>query len=1020
MKIPFNNIGLDYPRSGEAFAYPEEMEFVMKTKKICSALLSLALSAAVMLPVCGVNVSADVIADGTCGDNLTWTLDDNDVLTISGQGAMTNFSRNSMPWELYISSIKSVVIQNGVTSIGENAFNSHSALESVSLSESITNIGSNSFYGCGSLTSLMIPEGVKRIESYAFANCENITNVVLPSTITYIGAEAFWCCTSVDEVICYANPDNLEWDEESCDDFKAKSAGKPVTTCKVQAEYCDAYNDKFAGKVNVNFVGFNVSKANGTCGDDLTWELDNSNVLTITGTGKMYDYTASSAPTWDQYKTDIVKVIINSGANSIGNNAFNGCTSLVCIDIPEGVESIGDSAFQDCTGLTAIELPTSVSSIGNSAFSGCSQLEEITIPEGVVNIDSNAFLGCGSLTTFSIPSTVTNIGADAFKGCTSVTEFVCKAAPTLNWTDSGCDDFQAGKATKCKVVDAAAFNAKFAKGDSTDINVTFEEYILGSGQCGDNATWLLKGNGVLTISGTGAMTDYESQSAWYDYRDQITGIVIENGITSIGNHAFSNCYKPKTITIPGSVQRIGAGAFSNCGFTSISIPDGVKTIENQAFYYCEYLTTLTMSDSVTTIGEEAFYSCYRLETVYLSNKLTSIGLKAFYGANNVADIYLNADPTKLTWIWDNDYSNDHFKDNRETVCHVPENALPFYNSKFSDVNVTFQGDLDDITYLAGNSITLADQIGVNFFVGLEDTIDPADVTVSFTWGSGIDATTQESYVHNVTGTLTAVQDPSTHGGAEYVATCSVAARAMTDTVTMEIKNGNTVIMTGECRVVDYADALAKQTGNLNNMTEIKIHRLLKAMLNYGAESQNYFGYRTDDLANAPKYLSSIQEPGGFTDLPTVSEYIAAQKVAAQDYVDLYANLDIKNIGTDRPELGIKYNSMSVICTSQTKVRLYFQVSDASKHDDLVIKDINNNTLDISLRKNATSLYYVEISGITPARLYGGMLITINGTEYKFYYEDYMGKCVVLDNKFADTAVALGAYSYFADKYVYGG
>jgi len=970
------------------------MEFVMKTKKICSALLSLALSAAVMLPVCGVRVNADA-NEGDFSNGLHWSYDSSSkTLTITGSGQMGSLASNR-PWSSYAGDIETVNLSSGITSIGEYAF-----------------------YRCTSLNSINIPEGIKEIGTYAFYECSSLTKIVIPSSVISIESEAFFECTSVSEVECYPAPNNLTWNEGGKDDFKKNG----TTECKVQKDYLQDYKSKFNGVVNVTFVGgLNISKASGTCGDDLTWELDNSNVLTITGTGKMYDYTASSAPTWDQYKTDIVKVIINSGANSIGNNAFNGCTSLVSIDIPEGVESIGDSAFQDCTGLTAIELPTSVSSIGNSAFSGCSQLEEITIPEGVVSIDSNAFLGCGSLTTFSIPSTVTNIGADAFKGCTSVTEFVCKAAPTLNWTDSGCDDFQAGKATKCKVVDAAAFNAKFAKGDSTDINVTFEEYILGSGQCGDNATWLLKGNGVLTISGTGAMTDYESQSAWYDYRDQITGIAIENGITSIGNYSFVGCTKPRSIIIPESVQRIGISAFDHCNFSTISIPNGVRTIEKHAFEYCEYITTLTMSDSVTTIGENAFYGCSRLTTIYLSNGLTFIDNKAFEGAYNVENIYLSADPTKLTWVWDSENSYEYFMGTRETVCHVPKNALPFYNSKFSDVNVTFKGDLDDITYLAGNSITLADQIGVNFFVGLdEDTIDPADVTVSFTWGSGIDATTQESYVHNVTGTLTAVQDPSTHGGAEYVATCSVAARAMTDTVTMEIRNGNNVIITGECRIVDYADALAKQTGNLNNMTEIKIHRLLKAMLNYGAESQNYFGYRTDDLANAPKYLSSIQEPGGFTDLPTVSEYIAAQKAVAQDYVDQYANLDIKNIGTDHPELGIKYNSMSVICAGQTKVRLYFQVSDASKLGDLVIKDINNNTLDISLRKNATSLYYVEISGITPARLYGGMLITINGTEYKFYYEDYMGKCVVLDNKFADTAVALGAYSYFADKYVYGG
>ena len=932
MKIPFNNIGLDYPRSGEAFAYPEEMEFVMKTKKICSALLSLALSAAVMLPVCGVRVNADVTVknSGKCGygndENLTWKYYTDKTLEITGSGRMIEDWETSSapPWSSFKDEIEKLIISPDATSIGKNAFNS----------------------------------------------CTSLTEVTIPKKISYIGPDAFYKCPKVTDVYCYADPASLTWDEDSCDDFYEFNDS---TICHVTSKYYRTYLARFEGKVNVTFIG-DLPEENNSCGENASWEISGTE-LTITGTGPITDWTDENKAPWYDQRENITSVSIESG----------------------------------------------ITSIGDSSFSGCSQLVSITIPEGIENIGSNALLDCGALTTFSIPSTVTKIGADAFKGCTSVTEFVCNAASTLTWTDSGCDDFKANKETICKVADVAAYEAKFSKGDSDDVNVTFEENILGSGQCGENATWLLDGDGVLTISGSGAISDCEmSGSPWFSYRVKVTDIVIGNEITSIGNYAFNGCTELTSISIPNSIQRIGIGAFMNCELTSVTIPNGVKTIEASAFQYCESMTSVTMADSVTTIGQYAFADCRNLKTIQLSNKLTLIDEYAFDGSSNVTDIYLKANPVSLTW--NNDNNSDYFMENKATTCHVPANVSSLYASKFEDLNATFIGDLGIISKFVGNSITLEDQIGVNFFVDLDKTLNPANVTVSFTWGSGIDATTQESYVHNVTGTLKAVQDPSSHGGAEYVTTCSVAARAMTDTVTMEIRNGNEVIITGECRIVDYADKLATTYNEPGSkIADARLHRLLKAMLTYGGESQKYFDYRINDLASDSKYITNIQETDVYGDgLYTVSDYIDLLKANAQDYVVQYANLDIKNIGTDRPELGIKYNSMSVICTSQTKVRLYFQVSDASKLGDLVIKDINNKTLDISLRKNATSLYYVEISGITPARLYGGMLITINGTEYKFYYEDYMGKCVVLNNKFADTAVALGAYSYFADKYVYGG
>ena len=117
----------------------------------------------------------------------------------------------------------------------------------------------------------------------------------------------------------------------------------------------------------------------------------------------------------------MTSITIPEGVTSIGDYAFNGCSSLTSVTIPKSVTSIGEGAFSDCSGLTSITIPESVTSIGKGVFSGCSGLTSITIPEGVTSIGDEAFQGCSGLTSITIPEGVTSIGDDAFNGCSSLT-----------------------------------------------------------------------------------------------------------------------------------------------------------------------------------------------------------------------------------------------------------------------------------------------------------------------------------------------------------------------------------------------------------------------------------------------------------------------------------------------------------------------------------------------------------------------------------------------------------------------
>ena len=255
----------------------------------------------------------------------------------------------------------------------------------------------------------------------------------------------------------------------------------------------------------------------GECGNKLTWTLDVNGVLTISGTGKMYDYDFSFYPSPWMKNSSIKKIVIKDGVTSIGNFAFHGCSGLTSVTIPNSVISIGNYAFEGCSGLTSVTIPNSVISIENYTFYGCSGLTSVTIPNSVTSIGIYAFEGCSGLTSVTIPNSVTSIGNYAFLGCSGLTSATIPNSVTSigNYTFYGCSGL-------------------------TSVTIP---------------------NSVTSI---GNYTFYGCSG--------LTSVTIPNSVTSIGNSAFEGCSGLTSVTIPNSVTSIGNYAFRDCsGLTMISV-----------------------------------------------------------------------------------------------------------------------------------------------------------------------------------------------------------------------------------------------------------------------------------------------------------------------------------------------------------------------------------------------------------------------------------------------------------------
>lgn len=676
-------------------------------------------------------IDTTVVAQGTCGTNLTWMLDEEGTLTISGEGTMTAYSYSNQPWYSYRTQIKKVVVQLGVTSIGSHALYNCENVAVLEVPESVTSIGNGAFGSSEKLTviftkkehpgqaggyvgpsvcsdvkyyditedgffycvtnedkvilskylgeavdtliipseidgksvteiadtayyrqtmrEVVIPEGIKEVKQWTFNDCSQLTKVTMADTVETIGYYAFGACEKLQEVHLSNNLISLGENAFSGAGFAELELPDTLTTigqdalsntglkridipASVQSIAWRAfYNCSYL--TMVVFEGGKPSSM-GTC-----FGIGNGNGTKVKAT--VY-YPANSSWTESnrgQYGGELTWIPYYCPEEHL----YDGDLDVVCnicgdVRTMENVHSgmCGEQMtwVLDSDGTMYISGSGSMADYATKTdtpwYSVGSEILRIQVAEGVTDISDHAFEDCQALVSVLLPRTLTELGAAAFQGCTQLSEIIfIRTAPVF-----GDDVFAGVKATIYYPTNEEGWSVVI--GEHFGGELLWEQYnqIVDSGSCGDLLSWVLKGDGTLTISGNGQMKEYSNFDVphWKVYKDRITAVVIEEGVTTVSGYAFDGYKSLKSLELPNSLTSIGRWAFNYCTALTgeLVIPDNVKTVGDSAFRHCGALTGLRLGAGLERIEDSAFTQCRALTgELKLPPDLTFIGERAF-------------------------------------------------------------------------------------------------------------------------------------------------------------------------------------------------------------------------------------------------------------------------------------------------------------------------------------------------------------------------------------------------------
>ncbi len=474
----------------------------------------------------------------------------------------------------------------------------------------VTAIGDSAFFNCESLISITIPDSITSIGKSAFSGCKGLTSITIPDSVTNIGASAFHHCTGLTEI-------ELSDSLTSISDSMLRNCNS-LTSITIPDSVSSIGNSAFRNCEGLTAV---------TIPDR------------VTGIGESAFYCCES----------LEIITIGKKVKSIGRYAFCSGDALTSIEVAEDnryYQSLNGNLYSK-DGKTLLQypagkpdesfsIPRKVSCIGIEAFYNCKNLKSITMLDNVITIDVMAFVGCTGLTEMTIPDSVTSIGMGAFYYCSGLTEVTISDSVTVIYDEAFTD------CTSLISINVDENNQHYKSIDGNLYSKDGTKLIQYA--AGKTDTAFIIPDGVSSID----------KNAFIGCNG-LTEITLHDSVTSINNAVFLSCTGLISIKVDENNQHyksIDGNLYSKDGSalvmyvmgktdTAFVIPDGVTSIENDAFWNCNSLTSIIIPDSVTDIGMRSFSYCSSLESVTIGSGVTSIDKSAFFLCSDLTSLTFN-------------------------------------------------------------------------------------------------------------------------------------------------------------------------------------------------------------------------------------------------------------------------------------------------------------------------------------------------------------------------------------------
>ncbi|MGN0467227.1 MAG: leucine-rich repeat protein [Acutalibacteraceae bacterium] len=584
---------------------------------------------------CGIKMT-DIIAEGTHGDSVTWKLTANGELSISGSGAINN----GKIAPLYTNFIKSVSIDEGITSIGTWVFSELKNVSSITIPTTVTEIGQLAFASYTGTISVaggenfvvvdgvlydyeqetviyypesrnseeyIMPDTVIAVESYAFYNCNNLRKITLPACFENIGW-SFSYCNNLNE-LTILNPDaNITYLPEK------------ITVIR---GYIGSTAEDMADKTGCTFIALDAKETVSIRILQLPSKVSYYDFESLRTSGLVIEITYDDGTTAEKTAgftvSEIDQSLIGTQTITVTYKQFTAQFDITVRKTPN--INLNETVQLDINGTNEEFVKFIPSVSGRYKFYAKNSSYDTRI--AIYDADSNYLTGGYESANCSFEENKAYYVSARYLS-ESDNGTIDLIAECYSHSDSDSDDF----CDLCNI----------------DLNT-----VIASGTCGDSLTWTLNLKNVLEISGTGEMYDYDFSSSsynpspWYEHKDEITSVVVNDGTENIGVSAFRNLAKVTSVNLPQTIKAIDGNAFYDCELLqTVTIPNSVESIGYGAFEYCNSLTTVTIPDCVTAIGECAFYSCRNLQSVKLSDSLTEIDDYVFGYCAKLESVFVSA------------------------------------------------------------------------------------------------------------------------------------------------------------------------------------------------------------------------------------------------------------------------------------------------------------------------------------------------------------------------------------------